>query len=576
MQTIQVPAGADIRAAILAANSGDTLVLEAGATYPALSLPNKLGTVDMTIQSSRVAELPVGRVGPAHSPLMAKIVSPGSNEPAIKTEPGAHNYKLDGIEVAPINEAAVVSDLVKLGDGSSEQNTVTGIAHHLVIDRSYIHGHPTQEVKRGIALNSGEASILNSYISDIHGIGYDTQAICGWNGPGPYHIINNYLEAAGENVMFGGSDPAIPNLVPSDIEIRRNHFFKPLAWKVGHPTYAGKHWTVKNLLELKNARRVVIDGNTFENNWTDGQAGWAILLKSQNQDGNCPWCVSEDIVFSNNIVKGSENGLNVSAYGSTHPSVQMKRLQVVNNLWDVENVWYQGTDGAREITLENNTHLQWTGNVMTLYGRPTTQFTVRNNLGARTGYGIKGDGLAEGNPTLSVLAPGAVVAGNVLAGADATTYPAGSFYPATMAVVQLGADHRLSPTSPFKGKATDGKDPGADMDAIAAAMGGTTTPTPIPSVVIEFTDVVIPPANQIDTLFAQMGNDGFHQAFSVVQSSRFYFGRVKGTSLKFDWVTRDWLNGLAARLQLANDLGAQGYGNIFVWSGKVRASRERR
>jgi hypothetical protein len=53
--------------------------------------------------------------------------------------------------------------------------------------------------------------------------------------------------------MFGGGDPAIPNLVPSDIEIRRNYFSKPLSWRVGDPSYTGVTWLVKNLLELKNA-----------------------------------------------------------------------------------------------------------------------------------------------------------------------------------------------------------------------------------------------------------------------------------------------------------------------------------
>ena len=59
----------------------------------------------------------------------------------------------------------------------------------------------------------------------------DTQAIGGWNGPGPYLIENNYLEAAGENVMFGGADPTIPNLVPSDITLRLNHLIKPRSWQ---------------------------------------------------------------------------------------------------------------------------------------------------------------------------------------------------------------------------------------------------------------------------------------------------------------------------------------------------------
>ena len=39
--------------------------------------------------------------------------------------------------------------------------------------------------------------------------------------------------------MFGGADPTIPNLVPSDIEIRDNYFFKPLSWKVGDPSLCG-------------------------------------------------------------------------------------------------------------------------------------------------------------------------------------------------------------------------------------------------------------------------------------------------------------------------------------------------
>ena len=100
-----------------------------------------------------------------------------------------------------------------------------------MLDRVYIHGEPKTGTQRGIALNSGDTTIVNSYISDIKAIGQDSQAICGWNGPGPYRIENNYLEAAGENVMFGGATPTIQNLVPSNITIRRNHFSKNLAWQ---------------------------------------------------------------------------------------------------------------------------------------------------------------------------------------------------------------------------------------------------------------------------------------------------------------------------------------------------------
>jgi len=70
-------------------------------------------------------------------------------------------------------------------------------------------------------------------------------------------------------------------------------------------------------------------------------------------------------------------------------------------------------------------------------------------------------------------------------------YPADNFYPATWAEVQLGTDYRLVPTSPYKGKGTDGKDPGCDMNALLAAQAGAPAPpdpvppdpTPVPPVV---------------------------------------------------------------------------------------------
>jgi hypothetical protein len=36
----------------------------------------------------------------------------------------------------------------------------------------------------------------------------------------------------------------------------------------------------------------------------------------------------------------------------------------------------------------------------------------------------------------------------------------------------LDGDYRLAPSSKFKGKATDGRDPGADVDAVLTAIAG--------------------------------------------------------------------------------------------------------
>src|SRR5205085_8881526 len=80
-----------------------------------------------------------------------------------------------------------------------------------------------------------------------------------------------------ENIMFGGAFASIPNLVPSDIEIRRNHITKPLSWKANEPTYAGKAWTIKNLLELKNAQRVLIDRKSTRLNSSHSQISYAVF-----------------------------------------------------------------------------------------------------------------------------------------------------------------------------------------------------------------------------------------------------------------------------------------------------------
>ncbi|HET8671227.1 MAG TPA: hypothetical protein VFM05_11535, partial [Candidatus Saccharimonadales bacterium] len=267
-----VPAGGDLQAAINIAAPGDTIIVEAGAAYRGpFTLPKKTGDAFITIQSSRAGEI-TGRVSTSQASLLARLSSNVPGDPIIATAPGAHHYKLIGLEISTFSSTDLVFDLIRLGDASQ---TNLSIPHNLILDRLWVHGFATQTVQRGISLNSAQTSIINSYISDIHGVSFDTQAICGWNGPGPYQIINNYLEAAGENIMFGGAVPSIPNLVPANIEIRRNHFFKPLSWKVGDPSYAGIRWSVKNLFELKNARNVIVDGNVLENCWTDAQIGYA-------------------------------------------------------------------------------------------------------------------------------------------------------------------------------------------------------------------------------------------------------------------------------------------------------------
>jgi len=536
MTDIRVNAGMNLQSAIDQAMPGDRIIVESGATFTGpFSLPKKSGDAFVEIVSSKGADLPPGRITPDKAGMLPKLVSPGANQSVITTRAAAHHYKLSGLEIQPASATVIVSDLIRFGDGSSAQNTLESVPHHLVLDRCYIHGFPTMELKRGVALNSASTDIQNCYISEVHMDGNgDTQAICGWNGPGPFRIVDSYLEAAGENVMFGGADTSIPNLIPSDIEITRCHFFKPLTWKPTDPSFAGKHWSVKNLLETKNARRLKVTGNVFENCWADAQVGFAILVKSNNQDETNPWAVTEDLEFTNNIIKNAENGLNI--LGIENPpkvSATASRLKFVNNLWLVNNIWFQGLRGAKDVLLDHNTFLTQTGNIMTFDDLPLQGLVATNNLGKRTGFGIKGSGTSEGVATLDAFAPGYNFKRNVIAGADPRVYPSDNFYPA-WTEVQLGADFRLSPTSPFKGKGTDGKDVGADIDQILAAQrpaaeapkpGPTTTPVPGNGTKYSYSSVAeAQNDSEMLKLLNEKGSEGSKYAFAW--NGRVYFEKV--------------------------------------------------
>src|SRR5262249_13991398 len=154
-------------------------------------------------------------------------------EPAITFELGTSNYRFVGIEVTTTWNTTTATHYSTISLGADDQGnparSLDQFPMNIVFDRVYAHGTATGNVRRIFQANSRSFALIVSSVGDAHGVGADSQAVAAWNGPGPFKIVNNYLEGAGENVIFGGAASLAVEFMPSDLEFRCNNVYKPLS-----------------------------------------------------------------------------------------------------------------------------------------------------------------------------------------------------------------------------------------------------------------------------------------------------------------------------------------------------------
>ncbi len=54
---------------------------------------------------------------------------------------------------------------------------------------------------------------------------------------------------------------------------------------------------------------MIIDGNILENSWTDAQIGYGVLFTVRSENGLAPWATIENVTFTNNTMKNTDQGL---------------------------------------------------------------------------------------------------------------------------------------------------------------------------------------------------------------------------------------------------------------------------
>lgn len=270
-----------------------------------------------------------------------------------------------------------------------------------------------------------------------------------------------------------------------DTQVRRNSFYK----NQNHLTLADAG---KGPFEIKQAVNTLVDGNVF---------GPAIngnyFVTTRNQFGRSPYVVTRNLRLSNNLGSGPDGAI-------LRMTIQLEDDEHSNVIGG--EVWYENNLhlGARKYGIVNNlmdgsggANSGWRHNTFTaVAGEPVRAVANLGCLPALNPYGYTkdlrvldnlmayGDGIVDSGNCWSTKAND--VKGNLFidtrgVGVAAIT----SLWPGNQAASSEGAVQfsgacaynsweqcELSPSSPYKGAAGDGKDPGADIAQLKDRLNG--------------------------------------------------------------------------------------------------------
>lgn len=439
MADIIVSAGGNLQAALTAAVGGDRILLEAGATFTGdFTFPTKGSLVTLT--SSAYASLPNRRIAPSDASLLPIVVT--SSGVDVFTFGTAANWLVDGVQFL----------------ANPSQNGIISIqgGNNITLRRLLYLPDVAEQTHRFCLGNGTNITFDRCYISGVWKSGQDTQGFAAWDGAGPYTITDNYLEVASENILFGGEDSASIGNVPADILVEDNFCTKSPLWE-------GLARQVKNLFELKAAKRVVVQDNIFERCWADAQDGTAIVFTPRNQSGTAPWTVVEDVIFRRNTVRLAASGLDIAGYDDLATSAQTTGIEISNNLFSTAaGRCFTLLNRIGTLVISHNTFVS-ASSAFSISLDPSGGAYAVNNL-TLTNNMLQGDftsPTANGGAALTAQCPTFSSLKNAIGGAAYADYGVDNFTLTLAAyTASFDADYLLVPASPYNNAGTDGLDLG--------------------------------------------------------------------------------------------------------------------
>jgi hypothetical protein len=499
----------DCQSAVNAARPGDEVVIDARYVCPTrLTLPDK-GNSEyyIVIRTANVANLPPEGKRVSKSDVSNLAVIETKDEeyalgvaglpPDSKTLTAPNHYYLLGLEIR-VNPKLIGRNehIVKLSNGGK---SLDQLPQNIVIARSWIHGNPDQEIKRGIALNGLRISLVDSILEDIHQHNASSQGIAAWDAAvGPYKITNNEFAVAGAALLIGW-EASITNLIPSDIEVRKNLFHKLDAWRQPVTSNSGLtgYWSLSETIILRSVQRILFDGNTFENDWSRSTTGAYYLGRpfyfSPAGYGQT-WARVQDVTISNNLMHDIPGGFLISYQDRTMPEVIVQRVQIENNIaynLDPKNqggfIFLQG-QAKGPVAFNHNTFLSSPNSPpITIMGDQNGifgQLTFINNIINDQGAGILGLGSpGSGAQSLAAQFPSIVFHHNALSGqlpSNYIGYNSDNAFPANLGTIGFSADVsagifdfqvlQLQSSSPYFNAASDGSSIGANILRLKEAL----------------------------------------------------------------------------------------------------------